>query len=137
VRKLYIEKAIFGANFGANPKNRFRIARIPIGSSQRLRRVIGRIPKEFVRFALHFGWINFKNLPVMNFNQQEAIVHLEEQRIALLTCLINAPLFHGRVVHTEQCVINGLPGGGLGFGECPSARGAHSPDRSQQHYFFE
>jgi VWFA-related protein len=48
VRKLNIEKAIFGANLGANPKNGFRIVCIPIGRGQRLRRMIGRVPQEFV-----------------------------------------------------------------------------------------
>ena len=133
VRKLYIEKAIFGTNFSANPKNRFCITRIPIGCRQRLRRMIGRIPKEVVCFVLYFGWVNFKKLPVMNLNQQEAIAHLEKQRIAFLTCLIDTPDFHWSVINPEQHVIDYLPGDGLVFGECPSARGAHCPDRRQPH----
>ena len=135
--KLDIQKSIFGADFNSNPEYGFRIARIPLGCSQRLRRMIGRIPKEFVRFVLYPGWINFKNLPVMNLNQQEAFVHLDEQRIALFSGLINAPVFHGRVVHPEQRVINQFPGDWLFFGECSSTQGARCQGRSQQHEFVE
>ena len=125
--KLYIEKAIFRGNFSANPKNRFGIARVPIGCSQRLRRMTGRIPKQLVRFVLYFRWVHFKKLPVMNLNQKEAIAYLDEQRIAFRSCLINTPIFHGSVVNPEQSVLDFFPGDVLVFGECRSGRSAHCP----------
>jgi len=101
VGKFYIEKAVFAADFSEDPVNGLGIARIPVGGRQRLRRMIGRVPKEFVIFALYLGWVHFKELPVVNFNQQKTIVHLDEQRVTLLTRLVNTPLFHGRIVHAE------------------------------------
>ena len=131
--KLDIQKAIFGVEFRANQEYSFRIAGVPFGCSQRLRRMVGWIPKEFVWFVLYLGWVNFKNLPFMNLNQQESFVHLDEQRIALFAGLINAPVFHGRIVDTEQRVIDQFPGDRLVFGECPSAKGADRRGQQQKH----
>jgi len=109
VGKFYIEGANFALKLDANPKNSFRVADIPIGGAQRLGGMIGWIPKKFIRFVLHLGRINFKHLPLVDLDQHKSLIHLYQQRVALLSCLKNAPDFHGRVIQSQDGIVDFLP----------------------------
>lgn len=82
MRKLQVESAIFGYEPGADAIGKADVADDPVRSGERFGGQRRRIPKKVGALVPNFVWGELKNFSFVDLNQQKAIVHLKQQRVA-------------------------------------------------------